>query len=356
MKILQSVIIVATAVVCLFEIGSAQGSGDNVKLAQTGMQFLSVVSDARAAALGNSVTTLPMGSSSLFFNPATMTESKFLEMSTSINQWIADIRHNTLSLSINPANGDYGVFGISVQSVDYGEIIGTVVDNSKPQGFSDFSEIGLSNPNPKGLAIGLGYAKSLNTQFSVGGQVRYVHQDLGASIIAADTVRHIDTLATPRDTTVVINRNLVNNRKAPIVFDFGTTFKTGFKSLVLGMSVRNFATEVKYADESFELPLTFNVGLSMDVMDFFEDRSFISSVFVSTNAVHNRDYHEQIYVGTEITVLQALALRGGYVSSSDENALSFGFGVSLVGVTFDYAYTPYGIFDKVQRFTLRYSI
>ena len=155
---------------------------------------------------------------------------------------------------------------------------------------------------------------------------------------------------------MIINRNLVNNRKAPIVFDFGTSFKTGFKSLVLGMSVRNFATEIKYADESFELPLTFNVGLSMDVMDFFEDRSFINSVFVSTNAVHNRDYREQIYFGTEVTLLQTLALRGGYVSNSDENAFSFGFGVSLIGITFDYAYSPYGIFDNVQRFSLRYSI
>ncbi len=356
MNKLLTILTAAIVIVFLFEEVSAQGSRENVKLAQTGMQFLSVVSDARAAALGNSVTTIPMGSSSLFFNPATMSESKFLEMSASINQWIADIKHNTLSLSVKPSDGDFGVFGVSFQSVDYGEIIGTIVDNSRAQGYTDFTELGLSNPNPTGLAIGFGYAIALNTQFSVGGQTRYVHQDLGSSIIANDTLRKIDTIATPWDTTVTVNRHLVRNRTSPLVFDFGTSFKTGFKSLVLGMSIRNFSTEIKYASESFELPLTFNVGVSMDMMDFFEERDFINSVFVSADAVHNRDYHEQIFLGAEVSIMKVLALRGGYVSNSDENNLSFGFGVSQYGFIFDYAYTPFGIFDKVQRFSMRFSM
>ena len=42
----------------------------NQKLAQTGYQFLTVVSDARAAAMGNAVNSLALESSSLFFNPA----------------------------------------------------------------------------------------------------------------------------------------------------------------------------------------------------------------------------------------------------------------------------------------------
>lgn len=334
-----------------------QSKKENVKLAQTGMQFLSVVSDARAAALGNGVTALSLGSASLFFNPAGLSSSPYIDVATSLNQWIADIRHNTVSASFNPEHGDYGSFGLSLQFVDYGEIIGTFVDNSRPQGYVDFSELGLANPSPTGLAIGLGYAKSLNSQFSVGGQARYVHQNLGQSVVQHDTVysKLFDTAA-QRYPDSLIHRKLVDNKKSPLVFDFGTVFKTGFKSLVIGMSIRNFSTELKYANESFELPLTFNIGLSMDMQDFIDERSVVNSFVVSVDAVHNRDYREQVFVGGECLIMNLLSLRGGYITGSDENDVTFGFGVMQSGIVFDYAYTPYGVFDSVQRLSLRFSM
>jgi hypothetical protein len=302
------------------------------------MQFLSVVSDAHAAAMANAVTSLPLRSASLFFNPAGMSEAGFLDVAVSRNQWIADIKHSTLSLSINPAQGDYGVIGVSVQVVDYGEILGTVVANNN-QGYLDYQDLGLSNPRPSGLAIGLGYAKALSDRFSVGGQVRWVRQDLGESIVPLDT-----------------STTKVRNKLSPLVFDFGTLFKTGFKSLAFGMSVRNFSGEAKYASEAFELPLTFTLGLSMDLMDFVGDRSLIRSVVVSVDAVHNRDYREQIFAGAECNIFDFFALRGGYITNSDEAGPTLGFGLSRYGLDVDYAYTPFGVFDKVQRFTVRFSL
>jgi hypothetical protein len=94
----------------------------------------------------------------------------------------------------------------------------------------------------------------------------------------------------------------------------------------------------------------------MDVMDFVDDRSVVSGVLVSVDAVHNRDYHEQVFAAVECRVLDALAVRGGYVSNGGESDVSFGFGVWKYGLAVDYAYTPFGVFDKVQRFTLRFSL
>ncbi|MCD6100713.1 MAG: DUF3308 domain-containing protein, partial [Candidatus Marinimicrobia bacterium] len=42
------------------------------KLAQTGFQFLSVVSDARGGSMADAMTALELGSRGLFFNPAGM--------------------------------------------------------------------------------------------------------------------------------------------------------------------------------------------------------------------------------------------------------------------------------------------
>jgi len=50
------------------------------------------------------------------------------------------------------------------------------------------------------------------------------------------------------------------------------------------------------------------------------------------------------------------AFRLGYMTPSDEQNVSFGFGVSKFGASIDYAYTPFGIFDPVQRFTLRFAL
>jgi hypothetical protein len=36
--------------------------------------------------------------------------------------------------------------------------------------------------------------------------------------------------------------------------------------------------------------------------------------------------------------------------------LTFGIGLSHFGFTFDYAYTPYGVFGSVQRMTVRFAL
>jgi hypothetical protein len=317
---------------------------ENEKLAQTGFQFLSVVSDARAAAMGEAMTSLQIGSSALFFNPAGMSGmTNFIDLAASNNRWIADITHYTFSLAVCPARGDYGVLGFSAQSVDYGEFYGTRVNNAAPTGYDDTGIFKLS-----ALALGVGYAKRLTDQFSVGGQVRWVHQDLGESYVPVnirpDTsgVRYADT-------------SVASSKLSPLVFDFGTQFRTGIKSLVFGMSVRNFSREVKYVDEGFQAPLVFNLGISMNLMDLIGGEPEHQSLYVSIDATHYRDHPEQVKAGLDYRFMDVLSLRGGYVSSNDEGGLSLGAGVSKFGFSFDYAYTPFGVFGKIHRVTARFS-
>ncbi len=310
------------------------------KLAQTGFQFLSVVSDAKAAAMGEAMTSLKFGSSSLFFNPAGMSDMQnFIDVSVSSNKWIADINHYTLSMAINPFNGNYGVIGFTIQSVDYGEFYGTRVNKASPLGYDDIGIFKLS-----AIAVGIGYAKQLSDKFSVGGQIRYIRQDLGESIIPVINVG-LDT-----------SQQKVSNKLSPLVFDFGTQYKTGFKSLVFGMSIRNFSSEVKYAKEGFQAPLVFTLGISMNLLDFINELPFNQALYLSIDALHHRDHPEQIKIGLDYKIFNAFSLRGGYMSNNFESGFTFGLGISKYGFTFDYSYTPFGVFDKVQRFTARFSL
>ena len=332
----------------IYMINPSASAQDNQKLAQTGFQFLSVVSDARATAMAEAMTSLPFASSSLFFNPAGMAEMpNLLDVSFSNNKWIADINHYTLSLAFKPFDGDYGVIGFTVQNVNYGDFYGTRVNTSSPQGYDDTGIFSLD-----ALAIGVGYAKALNDRFSVGGQVRWVHQDLGNSYTAINIRQDPED---PTGTKRISDTSYVSNELFPLVFDFGTQFKTGIESLVFGMSVRNFSTEYKYAEEAFQAPLVFTLGISMNLMDLVGEMPFDQSLFMSVDASHHRDHPEQVKVGLEYMILNTFAIRGGYVSSNDEDDFSFGFGISKFGFAFDYAYTPFGVFDKVQRFTARFS-
>lgn len=343
MKRKNPLLVLGSLIGCLFmSIGQAQDQ----KLAQTGFQFLSVVSDARSAGMAEAMTSLRPGSSTLFANPAGMADMEtFFDMTASINQWIADIKHYTFSMAFRPARGNYGVIGFSVQSVDYGEFYGTRVNTRIPAGYDDTGIFKLN-----ALAVGLGYAKQLTDRFSVGGQVRWVHQDLGNSTIA------INVRSNPANPTANIGDTaIVSNKLSPLVFDFGTQFKTGVKSLVFGMSVRNFSTEVKYAEEGFQAPLIFTLGISMDLMDLTEKGSVDQSLIASIDASHYNDHPEQLKFGLEYRVLKTFALRGGYISNNYESGFSFGAGVSKFGFAFDYAYTPFGVFDKVQRITVRFA-
>ncbi|MBP1656167.1 MAG: hypothetical protein H6Q31_768 [Bacteroidetes bacterium] len=345
----QSLRTITLGVLLVCMVAAPASGQENQKLAQSGFQFLGVVSDARAAALGEAMTSLRSGSSALFFNPAGMAGMNGdFDFTASTNKWIADITHTTFSAAVNPWHGDYGILGFSIQHIDYGEFLGTRVNSASPKGYDDTGTFSLS-----ALALGLGYAKQLSERFSVGAHVRWVRQDLGESMTAVN----IQTYFPGTDSSYrVADTVFVSNKLSPLVFDFGTQFKTGFKSLVFGMSVRNFSGEVEYASEGFQAPLVFTLGISIDVMDFIEGLSPDHSLYCSIDASHHRDHPEQLKIGLEYTLMDLLSLRAGYASSNnDETNFSYGIGVSKYGIAFDYAYTPYGVFDAVQRMTVRFS-
>ncbi|MDD5765034.1 MAG: PorV/PorQ family protein [Candidatus Marinimicrobia bacterium] len=308
------------------------------KLAQTGFQFLSVGSDARCSALVNAVTTLSAGAGCMFYNPAGMARMDAnIDVMISQNNWIDNIKYNSFAVALSPQHGRFGVFGISAMSVDYGDVQGTMVWGNE-RGFIETEIL-----HPSAFSVGMAYAKSLSNKFAIGTNIKYTGQQLGQNVVAAGDLG--DSLKTMKNVTFAT------------AFDFGTIYKTGFKSLAFGMSINNFAREIKFVRENFELPLTFKIGVSMDIFDLL--RKYVDekqSLYVSVDALHPRDYPEQLNVGLEYKLINTFFLRGGYMLVADEQDFSLGFGLQKFGATIDYAYLPFGVFDNVQMFTLRFSL
>lgn len=301
------------------------------------MKFLSVTNDARVSAMGDAVTALEGNSSSMFFNPAGMARQQpFMSVSLGQTQWIADINYLYGSASFTLFDRKFGVFGLTVTTVDYGEIIGTRI-----QGKS-FIETGTFSPTA--MTVGAGYAKELTDKFSIGGNVKYVRQSLGSHNVQAENSQEM------------INKDFAADVMA---FDLGILYKTGFKSLNFGMSIRNFSQEVKFEEENSQLPLSFKLGLSFDFADIMRINKEDHSLLLAVDAAHPRDYYEQVNVGVEYTFLNNFSVRTGYVTPHDEMGINAGFGMKQkimdTEVALDYAYTSFGIFDNVHRFTLKFS-
>ncbi len=312
----------------------------NTKLAQTGMKFLSVSTDARASGLGEAYTSLHGGSEAMFYNPAGMAlMQNFADVSFGQTGWIADINYMHAAAAFNPFGNDYyGVFGISIVAVDYGELQQTVRAQNE-QGFLDVGTF-----SPTAISIGIGYARALSEKFSVGGNVKYVQQNLVNGIV--------DVSGDPAFVKDKFELGVM-------AFDFGVIYKTGFKSLNIGMNIRNFSSEIEYIEEGFQLPLTFKIGASIDAFDLTDIDVETHSLLVTVDASHPRDFKEQMMIGGEYTFIKTFSVRAGYNFPNDERGFSAGVGVrrDIGGVTLgvDYAYAPFGVFDTVHRFTVKFA-
>jgi len=304
-----------------------------IKVAQSGYQFLKIDADARGAGMGGAYTLVGSGASSMFYNPAGMTENSHkLDFFSTQTNWLADIRY--YSLGITKKLGGLGIIGFSMLSSDYGEIIGTRVEDNT----AGFIETG--NVKVTASALGLSFAKSLTDQFSVGGQIKYVSQNLGK--------------------TLTLDGSEKLNETDGLAYDFGTIYYPGLKSFRFGMGMRNFSKNFKYEDDSFPLPLTFTMGAAIDVMDFLDRFGEDHNLLFELDAVHPIDYSERVNIGCEYGYRKMIFLRGGYKFNHDTEGLSLGLGFSLklsgVLTNVNYSFNDAGDFDPVNRISLGISL
>ena len=250
--------------------------GDLKKVAQSGMKWLSIPLGARSASMGNAYTAVADDPGAVFWNPAGLAFTEGTHLYLNQTKWIADIKVNVGVVTYEA--GTYGTFGLSMALVDWGAFHGTRRTNSAA-GYEDTGEF-----SPKNWALGLSYARKISDAFAIGGNVRYLYEKLGTTSEGS--------FDAPKDYTAEMNL---------LAFDLGTVYFTGFKDLRLAMSLQNFSQENKYRYEDFSLPLTFKVGLAMNLFSLMEDQfdGTMHNLTVSVDAVHPRDYTERMHFGLE---------------------------------------------------------
>jgi hypothetical protein len=311
------------------------------KVGTTAAGFLNIDIGARAIGMGSSYTTAVSDVSAMYWNPAGLTYINNTEAMFCNTRWIADINFNFAGLAINL--GSFGILGLHATFLTMDQMEITTID--KPDGTGEMFEAGSN-------AFGLSYARKLTDRFSIGFNFKYI----------SEYIYHCNARG--------------------MAFDIGTLYDTQFNGLKIGMSIKNYGTKMQMSGrdllgqtdinpnvsgnnpninsnlqtDSYDLPLMFRVGLSMDVLRGAGN----SNLIISVDALHPNDDVEYLNVGGEYMLNNMYALRAGYktlFATSSQEGLSLGAGINYMfldeyTIRIDYAYQDFGVLNDIQMFTI----
>lgn len=308
------------------------------KLGQSGMTFLAIGGSARAAAMGNILSFAKNDLGNVFFNPAGLASVENRAFYFNHTAWIADMSVSHLAVSWNADK--YGVFALHAQAMNYGDFNGTKIA-SNDIGYEEV-EVG----DVGAVAFGLGYAIRMTDRFSIGGNIKYVTQQLGQN----------DTYVADE-----LDETGKKNEIGTAAFDFGTTYDTGFRTVALTMSIRNYAGQQLFENEEFQLPQTYRIGVSADLFQLLpytpgEDHKAV----LALEGIDSHDRPEYMNVGLEYSLKNMLDLRVGWATdrAQDGNGgICAGAGFKLDTEVFDgkidISYGDYGsVFGSVMQFSV----
>lgn len=342
--------ITAVLLVLALMTSAAAAQPDYSNVGRAGLTFLKINPGARGVAMGGAFTAVANDASSLFYNPAGMTQLRKIDFLFSHTDWISDISHEYVGLVV--PGGLMGTFGISACFLTMGDIQTTRIDDITTIMREDLGE-GLPSYSSNDLALGLSYAYRFTNKFSAGITAKYASEKI-ADMSAGN-----------------------------LAFDFGTYYLTGFRSLRVGMAIVNFGTDLRFKGKdlqeeiidtsmpsnftgtayertttAFPLPLQFKLGLAYDFI-------LPSNIMLTTSGelVHPNDGSEKLLLGTECGWNKMVFLRAGYKYDPDAYETKSGmdnfsaglgltrsFGAAKISV--DYAYTNLGYLENAHRFSL----
>ncbi len=274
--------------------------------------FLKVEQSARVAGMGDAYTAVADGIEGIYFNPASIASIDRVGFTFGYSKWIVDSEFYSGALAINLGAGLVG--GISFISYKLADVEETTT--LKPLGTGRMLDLG-------DLAVGFHVARKMTDKLQVGGMFRYVQSKLDHAELNGISV------------------------------SFGTLLHTGFRSLRIGMSMKNMGNQQTVVSERAAVPILFNIGSSMEVVGELGDPL---SVTASFEGAYFTDTKQRYNVGAELWLNSMIAVRAGKKFEYDSEDWSVGGGLkgNFDGrnVALDVAYSEMGSdFDKPIRVT-----
>ncbi|RKY56308.1 MAG: hypothetical protein DRP93_01665 [Candidatus Neomarinimicrobiota bacterium] len=312
----------------ILAIGSSLLAQD--KVGTTAANFLNIPIGGKAISMGGAYTAISDDPTALFWNPGAMSRVGRSDIYTAITNYFVDAQHTWFGAQYMLTSSD--AIGVSLNSLSYGdwEPVTTV---EQPDGTGEYWQA-------SDMALAVSYARNMTDRFSIGGSIKYIHQQI------------------------------YNESASTVAVDLGLLFITQFNGLQIGASIRNFGgdlemrgrdllTQVDLDPESqgnnenivsylktdtWAIPLTYVIGVSMPVIDKGWNRLVLAAdVMRPTNDA------QTLNMGLDWRIADMVSIRAGYQSlfkAERENGLTLGVGLNLeisgMAIVFDYSFQYFG--------------
>ena len=329
-------------------------AGNKDRSGQAGAAELLINPWARGASWGSVNTANVNGLEGMYNNVAGLAFTPKTELIFAYTDWMKGADISVMSFGIAQRVSESGVFGLSVMSMNFGEIDITTID--LPEG-------GIGQFSPRYLNIGLSYAKAFSN-----------------SIYGGMTLK-------------IINESISDASAQGIAIDAGIQYVTGeLENVKFGISLRNVGPKMKFSGDgfslktfvpnndnqftttqrnaAFELPAQLNIGAAYDFL-FNKSRFTLAGNFAS-----NSFTKDQFSLGGEFSFRDYVVIRAGYTyeegiwetvdnpdRTNSNSGFSGGFSVQVPmskdkGSVFaiDYAYRPTVQFDGTHTFGIRFTL
>jgi len=283
------------ALLCVFSLVSisliAQSAGDG-RTGEAGANQLLINPWAQSSGMAGANTAFSKGVESMFLNVAGLSRTESTELTFS---------QSTFSECLISGFGfaqrlGEGVVGLSVFSIDFGDIERTTYEN--PEGT-------LGTYSSQFTNIALSYSYQFSYNMSAGVTTRMISQN------AAEV--------TANGLCVDAGVNYQTGRKNQA--KFGITLKNWGPRLAFGgdgddvtgkPSGRDNEMTLEYRSAPFELPTLINIGGSYDFFIYKGDGSEMFRLTISETFVSNSFSKDQFLTGLELSFKDMVSVRGGF--------------------------------------------
>lgn len=254
------------------------------------------------------------------------------------------------SVGIASKVGESGAFGLSIMSLDFGDI--NVTTDAQPEGTGALLDLSFLN-------IGFGYSHVFENKVSVGILLRGV----------SESTSDISSFGAAIDAGVQYVTGDNDEFKFGISLrNIGSRMKFGGQALATETTLNGFAVTLNQRAAGFEMPSVLNIGASYDFLSGVADHR----VTLHGNFTANSFGRDQVGAALEYSFRERFVLRGGYRTDMETSELTetplydgISAGASIrvplskdnrnTAFSIDYAYRNTRIYDGTHNIGVSFS-
>jgi hypothetical protein len=277
---------------------------------KTGLSFLKIGIDARAAGMAEAYTAVTEDASAVYWNPAGLLNGKKSNIIFNHNEWIQDVKGEFAAISFVRKKS---AWGFHLRSLNIGDIPLRQIPTTEP----------LEKISAHYLSIGLSYARKYNPKIYYGFSIKYLYE-----------------------------RIYVESANGYAI-DVGLIYQELIPKLRIAATLQNLGKMNRLKNEKSKLPIIARLGGLYHITNISSNlKANLAADFVLPLEENTR-----FNLGVEFIFMEQLVLRGGYQLGYEARDFGMGVGFKKSSIRFDYGINPFGDnLGTTHRFTINFNL